>query len=273
MNVEPYIVTRGGRKFSFVNPKPEDVDLGDIAHALSHANRFTGHTYAPWTVAQHSLLVSELCWYETRDNEVALHGLFHDAAEAYVGDISSPLKTICQDIVAVHNRIQGVIAERFRLLPAELHSPVVHKADQLALALEFWTFFPHIPIRRAEEFGFPVHLLNEAAYVGCLPGRMLSIRRLTSSAGAFKSEVMSLFRKTGREDLATEIEGLKPRADGLLSEDSPFQSGPVDPDGTPDEPSVPKHVPERSPSVEKVDPKASGQYRVETPRPTPESSQ
>lgn len=86
----PWIATYGGRHFHPLDPRPEDIDLVDIAHALGNLCRFTGHTREFYSVAQHSVLVSQSLSGESLD--VQLWGLLHDAAEAYIGDISKPLK-------------------------------------------------------------------------------------------------------------------------------------------------------------------------------------
>jgi hypothetical protein len=65
----------------------EDVDVVDIAHALSLICRFTGHTKYHYSVGQHSIAVSNLC-----RPKIAIYGLMHDAAEAYLTDIAHPIK-------------------------------------------------------------------------------------------------------------------------------------------------------------------------------------
>lgn len=82
-----WISTFTGRVFWPLDPRPEDVDIVDIAHALSHLCRWGGHTTAHWSVAQHSIMVSEIA-----PQELALAALLHDAAEAYIGDLMRPVK-------------------------------------------------------------------------------------------------------------------------------------------------------------------------------------
>ena len=82
-----YIVTYTGRKFWPLDPKPEDIDIRDIAHALSMQCRFGGHAKRFYSVAQHSLFVSfRVPVYDK------LWALLHDAAEAYLVDVPRPVK-------------------------------------------------------------------------------------------------------------------------------------------------------------------------------------
>lgn len=81
------IVTFTGRVIEPLNPDPAEIDVLDIAHALSNQCRFTGHTSEFYSVAQHSVLVSQHC-----SPEDALWGLLHDASEAYLADIPRPVK-------------------------------------------------------------------------------------------------------------------------------------------------------------------------------------
>lgn len=81
------IATMTGRVIDFLNPDPEQLHLDDIAAGLWSQPRFSGQTVRPYNVLQHSLLVADLCAPENR-----LHGLLHDAAEAYLCDVPSPAK-------------------------------------------------------------------------------------------------------------------------------------------------------------------------------------
>jgi hypothetical protein len=87
MQQDTEILTYTGKWFAPMEPRVNDVDIVDIAHALSLICRFTGHTKYHYSVAQHSIAVSCLC-----DPKTMIYGLMHDAAEAYLTDIAHPIK-------------------------------------------------------------------------------------------------------------------------------------------------------------------------------------
>jgi hypothetical protein len=84
--------TYSGLYFDFDDPRPEQVDVADIAKALSWTCRFGGHVSRGISVAEHAVLVYELTQPKTRDPELLLAALHHDSHEAYLGDIPTPLK-------------------------------------------------------------------------------------------------------------------------------------------------------------------------------------
>ena len=97
-----WIQTYTGKRFDLLEPRQEDIDDNDIAHALSMLCRFTGHTKFFYSVAEHSYNVSTLVENFVRRvggsakdaAHAGLEALLHDAAEAYVGDMSRPLKQL-----------------------------------------------------------------------------------------------------------------------------------------------------------------------------------
>src|SRR5271165_7548492 len=82
-----WIQTYTGRVMYPLDPRPEEINIIDIAHALSNLCRFTGHVRTFYSVAEHSVRVSQHC-----DPKDALWGLLHDASEAYLADMSRPMK-------------------------------------------------------------------------------------------------------------------------------------------------------------------------------------
>lgn len=88
--MESWIRTRSGGRFDPFNPRADDVVVEDVAHALANLCRFSGHTRQFYSVAQHCVLASMAV--TEPDTRLKLGALCHDASEAYVVDIPSPIK-------------------------------------------------------------------------------------------------------------------------------------------------------------------------------------
>ena len=127
--VGDWMQTISGTMFYPLDPRPEEMDVYDIAHALSNLCRFGGHIRSFYSVAQHSVYVSLVV-----PQEHALAGLMHDATEAYCVDMPRPIKQHLPAYEAIEERLWLSIAERFRL-PVEL-PPCVKDADNAVLLAE-----------------------------------------------------------------------------------------------------------------------------------------
>lgn len=126
------IRTYTGRAFEPLNPDPNAIVIEDIAHALANNCRFTGHVKWHYSVAQHSILVSEIV-----PNELALTGLLHDASEAYLSDVARPIKQQPEfgDVYLRYEKgIEEAIAERFGIVYP--YPDEVKEADNLLLVTE-----------------------------------------------------------------------------------------------------------------------------------------
>lgn len=131
-----WLQTFSGVKFYVRDPRPEDVRIEDIAHALSMVVRFGGHVRRPYSVAEHSVRVAECVAELGGSPEEIFWGLMHDAAEAYVGDIIWPLKRAPElaGYKMVERRVELAICKAFRMsydMPA-----IVKHADLVMLATE-----------------------------------------------------------------------------------------------------------------------------------------
>lgn len=108
-----WIQTYTGRQFAPLAPCAADIDIRDIAHALSLLCRYTGHCSHFYSVAEHSVRVSR-----ELPASLQLWGLLHDASEAYLGDLSRPLKHaggFGDQYREAEQRLMSAIAERFGL--------------------------------------------------------------------------------------------------------------------------------------------------------------
>lgn len=105
-----WIETFTGVMFRPLDPRPRDIKIEDIAHALSNLCRYAGHTKEFYSVAQHSILVAEQC-----PDDCKLWGLLHDAAEAYIADLPRPVKRCLPDYKVIEEELLRTVAARFRL--------------------------------------------------------------------------------------------------------------------------------------------------------------
>ncbi len=161
--------TVSGKKIDVTNPDPKTIDISDIAWALSRMPRFSGHSipYIPYSVAQHCIQVSkELAPHGER---IQLHGLLHDAAEAYINDLPSPIKHI-PEIHAVISKLEDklmlTIYEAIGIDPPTDEEHIIVKiADKNQQAVEAYNFMysrgsdwnlPKVTFKKLQEFEQPL---------------------------------------------------------------------------------------------------------------------
>ena len=161
--------TVSGRKIDVTNPSPDTIEITDIAWALSRMPRFSGHSipYIPYSVAQHCIQVSkELASYGP---EIQMYGLLHDAAEAYINDLPSPVKHI-PEIHAVISKLEDklmfTIYDALELRhPTEDEEKIVKVADKNQQAVEAYNFMysrgsdwnlPKVSFKKLQEFQQPM---------------------------------------------------------------------------------------------------------------------
>jgi uncharacterized protein len=151
----PTTITVGSRAIDLAAFRSADVDIVDIARALSHLCRFTGHTSRFYSVAEHAVRCSVLV-----PEGYALEALLHDAHEAYIGDISTPMKCAVPALAELEARIETEVRARFELSLAM--SPMVRRVDRHMLVIEarellgaeLGTPDPEFIIPRTRDFGW-----------------------------------------------------------------------------------------------------------------------
>ena len=132
------IVTYTGRIIDPINPHPDDIAIEDIAHALANSCRWTGHVRKFYSVAEHSVRVATHL-----PQKLHLDGLLHDASEAYLSDLSRPIKQhsgLGYIYLEVEARLMQVISDKF-LLDWPMH-PLVKDADNQLLWAEVRDLMP-----------------------------------------------------------------------------------------------------------------------------------
>lgn len=126
-----WITTYSGIRFCPTVPNISAICIKDIARSLSMQCRFAGHLSEFYSVAQHSVLVSMNC-----NSEDTLWGLLHDASEAYLVDIPTPLKRSkeFEGYRILEKNMMKCICNRFGLDEVEPKS--IGKADKILLSTE-----------------------------------------------------------------------------------------------------------------------------------------
>lgn len=145
MKSKSWILLSSGTKFWPLEPKPEDIHIEDIAHALSNICRYTGHCRRFYSVAEHSYFVSaHLHEYGPR---VQLQGLLHDASEAFMADIARPLKMslVMEGYREAEARLEDIIYEKFGVSPTDTERGLIKIADSRMLATERFALLPTCP--------------------------------------------------------------------------------------------------------------------------------
>ena len=153
-----WIQTYTGRRVFPLAPSPSEIDIVDIAQGLACTPRFRGHTRRPYSVAQHSVLLSRLV-----DPACAFVALLHDAAEAYLSDMPAPVKRDMPEYRAAEDRLLDVIADRFGFAKFLYHGALpfhVHGADFRLCVTEARQLLPDPPLgdwdKAAEPFNIRI---------------------------------------------------------------------------------------------------------------------
>ena len=161
--------TVSGKKINIADPDPSTIDISDIAWALSRMPRFSGHTipYVPYSVAQHCIRVmKELA---PHGPQIQLYGLLHDAAEAYINDLPSPVKHIPEIhavISKIEDRLMLTIYKALDIPPPTAEEELIVKlADKNQQAVEAYNFMysrghdwnlPKVTFKKLQEFEEPL---------------------------------------------------------------------------------------------------------------------
>lgn len=119
-----------------LDPDPGSILLDDIAFSLGNACRFNGHTSSYYSVAEHSVLVSCLVEAMNPNRDLVVAGLLHDAHEAYLGDIPTPIKQTLPGWQELAERMDRAVGQSFCADPVLFRSPEVELADRMALSME-----------------------------------------------------------------------------------------------------------------------------------------
>ncbi len=133
-----YITTSSKIHFTPLKPKKEQIVIEDIAHSLSLMTRANGHFPEFYSVAQHCIHCYEEAVARGYDKRICLACLLHDASEAYLADITRPVKKNLPKYLVIEKILQDTIYERFlgsKLTEEEQR--LVSEVDDALLYYEF----------------------------------------------------------------------------------------------------------------------------------------
>lgn len=197
-----WILTCTGREHNLEEPQAAGYTLGEIAHALSHINRYTGHTYRAYSVAEHSLLVADMVHSMGLPATHELCALMHDAHEVLCGDIVSPLKALMGvEWHRVENNQQRAMLTALGLYEQMCHSAaIVNHYDLVALATERRDLLPFDPAKHK-----PWPVIDTPGQqikpwkATCLMAPSLMLRTPHEWADLFAKRAMRLAKEVGIE--------------------------------------------------------------------------
>ena len=133
-----YITTVSGIHFDPVEPNEDLLAVGDIAHALSLICRGNGHTKFLYTVGQHSICCAKEAMARGLSRRVILGCLLHDGSEAYLSDVTRPVKKELKYYLEVEEKLQNLIWTHFLGGPlSEEEFEQITEIDDDMLSMEF----------------------------------------------------------------------------------------------------------------------------------------
>jgi len=141
-----FIETYMGQRFTPLAPKADTILVEDVAHALSQQIRFSGHCELSYSVAEHCVRVAWRVKELGGTKEEQFWGLLHDASEAYLVDLPTPLKRhwlFGFFYRWAERRLMKAICRKFRM-PVE-QPQIVYTADAELLATEVRDLMPGLP--------------------------------------------------------------------------------------------------------------------------------
>jgi hypothetical protein len=129
-----WIETYKGHSFYPLDPRPEEICIEDIAHASSNICRYNGHALFHYSIAQHCCMLHDAVQLHLRKLI-----LFHDASEAYLCDIPTPLKAMLTNYFEIEKNVQDVIEKKYNITQSH---DLIKEFDNRILADEHRVLFP-----------------------------------------------------------------------------------------------------------------------------------
>lgn len=125
-----FITTFSEKQIHFKEMSSRDIDINDIAHALSNLCRFGGHCHTFYSVAEHAIGTAALLRREGYSAHVQFAGLHHDDQESYICDLPTPLKKMLPEYGHLEDKVEAAIHECFKIKLTKKEKQVVKWADK-----------------------------------------------------------------------------------------------------------------------------------------------
>ena len=142
---DPFSITlHSGGLLSLRNPQPEIIEFDDISNSLSNICRFNGQIDSYYSVAEHSVAVAHDALSRGCSIDACIACLMHDSAEAYLGDVSRPLRHLLGSAYStIEKRVESVIGAAFAI-DFEKHFAEIEISDNAICLAEFQRFRPDV---------------------------------------------------------------------------------------------------------------------------------
>lgn len=126
-----WMETYTGCMFSVTMPDLKDINIFDVAHALSYKCRYNGHTRDFFSVSEHCVTLAYLARHHGLPVDVQFQLLMHDAGETYLPDVPRPIKHLFPDLIRIEKVMDGMVRQRFGL--SDLVPKIVKEWDSRIL--------------------------------------------------------------------------------------------------------------------------------------------
>ena len=134
------IRTRSGIMIDPLRPDVHKIKIEDIAHSLSMLCRANGHFKSFYSVGQHSINCMREAEARGYSEKVQLACLLHDGSEAYLSDVTRPVKQELPQYKLIEEPLQEAIWNKWLPEPlTEEETAMVFAIDDAILAHEFWS--------------------------------------------------------------------------------------------------------------------------------------
>ena len=154
--------TYTGLQIEALSPKVEQIDITDIAHALSRQCRYGGMCKNHYSVARHSANVMQAVKVMGGNLETQFYALMHDASEAYLVDIPTPIKIELGNYYEIERNWMGTILagydNEWLNWQAQVDFEMVKNMDYSILVAEMSELFDHVV-----DFEKPVYSIPRTA--------------------------------------------------------------------------------------------------------------